>query len=84
MFTTKVVGYKKPLFKVIAHKDFLFKTSFKQMVLKYGVCSTRLPSFRLWRKHNQAVGTQKSLYTLNQRMRYFNLCKRLIMHKMNL
>ena len=55
MFTTKVVGYKKLLFKVIAHKDFLFKTSFKQMVLK-------------------------SLYTLNQRMRYFNLCKTLIMH----
>ena len=42
----KVVGYKKPFFKVFAHKDILFKTSFKQMVLKYGVCFIRLQSFR--------------------------------------
>ena len=46
VFDFKVVGYKKPPFKVFAHKDFLFKTSFKQMVLKYGVCFVRLQSFR--------------------------------------
>ena len=29
-----------------AHKAFLFKTGFEQMVLKYGVCFIRLQSFR--------------------------------------
>ena len=33
-------------FLVFAHKDVLFKTSFEQMVLKYGVCFIRLQSFR--------------------------------------
>ena len=47
-----------PLFKVFALKDFLFKTSFEQMVLKYGVCFIRLQSFR-------HLGTQKSLCTLD-------------------
>ena len=46
VFWLKVIGYKKPLFKVFAHKDFLFKTRFKQMVLKYGVGFIRLQSFR--------------------------------------
>ena len=41
-FSLKVVGYKKPLFEVFVHKDFLFKISFKQMVLKYGVCFIEL------------------------------------------
>ena len=40
-----MAGYKKPLFKVFAHKAFLFKTGFEQMVLKYGVCFMRLQSF---------------------------------------
>ena len=30
-----MAGYKKPLFKVFAYKDFLFKTGFEQMVLKH-------------------------------------------------
>ena len=34
------------LIEVFAHKDFLFKTSFKQIVLKYGVCFIRLQSVR--------------------------------------
>ena len=37
-----VAGYKKPLFKVFAHKAFLFKTGFEQMLLKYGMCFIRL------------------------------------------
>ena len=45
-FYLKLPGYKKPLFKVFAHKDFLFKRDFEQMVLKYGVCFIRLQSFR--------------------------------------
>ena len=38
IFLLKVAGYKKSFFKVLAHKDFLFKTGFGLMVLKYGVC----------------------------------------------
>ena len=45
-FLLKVSGYKKPLFKVFTNKDFLFKTGFEQMMLKYGVCPIRLISFR--------------------------------------
>ena len=45
IFLFKVASYKKPLFKVFAHKAFLFKTGFEQMVLKYRVCFIRLQSF---------------------------------------
>ena len=36
----------KSYFLKFAPKDFLFKTSFEQMVLKYGICFIRLQSFR--------------------------------------
>ena len=42
----KMAGDEKPLFKVFAHKAFLFKTGFEQKVLKYGVCFIRLQRFR--------------------------------------
>ena len=42
IFLFKVAGYKKPRFKVFAHKAFLFKTGFEQMMLKYGICFIRL------------------------------------------
>ena len=67
-FTTLVAGYKKPLFKVFAHKDFLCKTGFEQMIdRRYGICFIRQQSFKHFGAGTiyQPVGTQKSLYTLN-------------------
>ena len=46
----------KSYFLKSAHKAFLFKTGFEQMVLKYGVCFMRLQSFRHF-----GASTKKSL-----------------------
>ena len=44
---------------LFAHKDFLFKTNFEQMMLKYGVCFIRLQSFRHFGASTKRDGNSK-------------------------